>query len=95
MTEEQTQETSIKQPIDLTDPKLSELFEYFMEPGTVRVVPMTVKEDEVDTRLLLLVQGDKQTASFIFSELWERVAELSQLEEQALAQKNEPSIITR
>lgn len=78
-----------------SDPKLSELFEYYdIEGGFVRVVPLTVQEDERDTRLMLLVRGDVQTASLIFSEVWDRIIELSQIEQQQEANRGGSGLIT-
>jgi predicted TIM-barrel fold metal-dependent hydrolase len=85
--------TDTKQPLS-EDPTLSELFEFYREEGMVRVVPMTVKEDPADTRLLLLVQGDVETASVIFAQVYSAVTDLADLQAQQEA-ANESRIITR
>ena len=95
MTDEKpVQETMIKQPLP-SNPTLSELFEYYdIEDGLVRVIPLTIQEDEKDTRLALIVRGDIQTASLIFSEIWDRVVELSQIEQQQEANRGGSGLIT-
>lgn len=91
MNEEATTEKTLN-----ADSTLNEVFEFFdMEGGGVRVAPMTVKEDPKDTRLLLMVRGDIETASVIFSEVVDRIAELSDLEKQAEASRDKSRIITR
>lgn len=79
------------------DKTIHELFEFFKpEPGHVQLVPMTIKEDPEDTRLLLLIRGGLETSSVIFAELMSTIRELSDLEKQAEAAKeNGPRIITR
>ena len=92
--EEQVQETAIKQPLP-SNPTMDELFTYFdLDEAPVRVAPITIKEDPEDTRLLMLVRGEQGTASFIFAELYNRIVELSQLEQQQEANRGGSGIIT-
>ena len=77
------------------NPTLSELFTYYgIEDGGCRVVPLTIQEDPADTRLLLLVRGEQMTASVIFSEVWNRITEMSQQAEQQKANDDGAGIIT-
>lgn len=78
-----------------SDPKLSELFSYYgIEEGGCRVVPLTVNEDPADTQLILLVRGEHQLASVIFSELWSRLNEMTQQAAQQEANRGGAGIIT-
>jgi len=84
----------VEEPTLPEDPRLSELFEFYREEGMVRVVPMTVKEDPTDTRLLLLVTGDIETSSVIFAQLYQAVTDLADIQAQQEA-NDESRIITR
>lgn len=77
------------------DPTLSELFEFIKTEGGVRILPITVKQDENDTRLLLAIQGEHRTASIIMAQLMTEVSDLHDLSEQEEAGENEqkPKII--
>lgn len=75
---------------------IQEMFEYFhVEEGGVRVAPMTIKEDADDTRLLMLVRGDMETASIIFAAMYDAVQQLSDVAaQQEAAQDEQPRIVT-
>lgn len=76
---------------------VNEFFEFFKRgDAEVQVVPITIKEQEDDTRLLLLVKGSHEGASTIFAEVMLRVGELFDLQRQAeAAVEPESRIITR
>ena len=94
MSEKQVRETPIKKPLP-ADPLVSELFQYFdMEGAGVRVAPVTIQEDPQDTRLLFLVRGEHTTASLIFAALYERLEELSAVEQQQEANRGGSGLIT-
>lgn len=74
---------------------INDFFEAFdMEGGGVRVVPATIKEDRDDTRLMLAVRGDLETASIIFAAVWETIQNLSDVAKQReAAEDDDPGII--
>lgn len=60
-----------------------------------QVVPVTVKQQDDDTRLCIFIKGDHATASTLMAELMTRVEELFDLSKQAEAEGDSgPSIIT-
>lgn len=70
---------------------LNEFFEFFDRgENAVQVVPITIKQQEDDTRLCLLVKGNHDAASVIFAEIMTRVDELFDLQAQAEAE-SEPA----
>lgn len=76
---------------------LNEFFEFFdREDNAVQVVPVTVKQQEDDTRLAIFIHGEHEAASVIMSELMIRIDELFDLQAQAEASvESESRIITR
>lgn len=78
-----------------SDSTVNELFEFFDVEGAVACVPITIQETPDDTRLVMLVRGEHDTASLLFAALMERIQELADLEAQQDAlQDDEPRIIT-
>ena len=75
---------------------VNEFFEYFERgENAVQVVPITIKQQSDDTRLMLMVRGEHEAASVIFAEVMSRVDELSALQAQAEAENEHKSgIIT-
>lgn len=65
---------------------LNEVFDFLAgaaEPGAaVQVVPMTVQEQEKDTRLAVFVKGEQMTASMIFAAMMETLENLHERQEQ-------------
>lgn len=75
---------------------LTEFFEYFDRgENAVQVVPITIKQQDDDSRMVILVRGKHDMASVIFAELMTRVDELFDMQAQMEAQQreSEPSII--
>jgi len=75
---------------------LNECFEFFDRgENAVQVIPMTIKQQEDDTRLAIFIGGRHEEASIIMSELMLRLEELNDLQAQAEATVgSEPRIIT-
>lgn len=66
---------------------LNEFFDFFDRgENAVQVIPVTVKEQEDDTRLCIFIHGEHQTSSTLFACLMEKVEELyaiaAQMEEE-------------
>jgi len=74
---------------------VTEFFEFFERgENAVQVVPVTIKQQDDDTRLMILVKGEHDAASVIFAELMTRIDELFDLQAQAEAtRESEPSTI--
>ena len=70
---------------------LNDFFEFFDRgENAVQVVPITVKQQDDDTRLAIFIAGNHKEASVIMAELMIRIDELFDLQEQAEATVNEP-----
>jgi hypothetical protein len=68
------------------DSTVNDVFEFLdLTGGGVRVVPLTIDQDEKDTRLLMVIRGEHNTASTIQALLMEKVQELFDLQTQAEA----------
>jgi len=76
---------------------VNEFFEYFDRgENAVQVVPVTIKQQQDDTRLAVFVKGEHDAASVIFAEIMTRIDELFDLQAQAEAQREpESRIVTR
>lgn len=74
------------------DTTIDELFNYVAVEQGVNVLPITWRQDPNDTQLMLVVQGDHDTASIIFANLMMTIEDLMELSEQA-PPEDEPSII--
>ena len=69
---------------------LNDFFEFFDRgENAVQVVPMTIKQQDDDTRLAIFINGNHKEASVIMAELMTRIDELFDLQEQAEATVNE------
>ena len=72
----------VKEPLG-EDPTLSELFDQLLLPESgVNVRPLSLQQDEDDTRLLICIRGHHGTASFIMAEVMSKIQELFDLQEQ-------------
>jgi hypothetical protein len=75
---------------------LNEFFEFFdREENAVQVVPVTIKQQEDDTRLAIFIHGKHEPSSVIMAELMSKIDELFDLQAQAEASREpESRIIT-
>lgn len=75
---------------------LNEFFEFFDRgENAVQVVPMTIKQQQDDTRLAIFIRGEHEAASVIMAELMTKIDELFDMQAQVEASReSEPSIIT-
>ena len=74
---------------------ISEVFEFFdTGEGAVQVVPVTIKQQDDDTRLAIFIKGEHETASVIMAELMSRVEELFDLSQQVPEPDDSTAIIT-
>ena len=76
---------------------LNEFFEFFDRgENAVQVVPITVKQQQDDTRLAIFIHGKHEESSVIMAELMTRIDELFDLQAQAEATvEPETRIVTR
>jgi len=71
---------------------VNEFFEFFERgENAVQVVPVTIKQQEDDTRLAIFVRGNHEAASVIFAELMTRVDELFDMQAQVEASRESES----
>ena len=71
---------------------VNEFFEFFERgENAVQVVPITIKQQEDDTRLAIFVRGNHEAASVIFAELMTRVDELFDMQAQVEASRESES----
>jgi len=75
---------------------MNEFFEFFDRgENAVQVVPITVKQQDDDTRLAIFIHGKHEDASVIMAELMGKIDELFDLQAQAEATREpESRIIT-
>lgn len=65
---------------------INEFFEFFDRgEASVQVVPITIKQQEDDTRLAIFIHGKHAESSVIMAELMTRIDELFDLQAQAEA----------
>ena len=76
---------------------MNEIFEYLDRgENAVQVVPMTIKQQEDDTRLAIIIHGEHQAASVIMAELMTKIDELFDMQAQMEAEvEPESRIVTR
>ena len=75
------------------DPLISQVFEFIdLSGGAVQVMPVTVAQDEDDTRLALFIRGEHETASIIFAKLMSEIQDLFDFQQQAKADAD-PTIL--
>jgi len=73
---------------------LNEFYEFFDRgENAVQVVPITVKQQEDDTRLAIFIHGEHEAASVIMAELMTKIDELFDMQAQAEAVSDEKSRI--
>lgn len=76
------------------DTTIDELFNYVAVEQGVNVLPITWRQSPDDTQLMLVVQGDHDTASIIFANLMMTIEDLMELSEQAPVEDESPIIQT-
>jgi len=64
------------------DSTLKEVFDFIKVPEGVRVHAVTLEQDPKDTRMMLLIQGEHETASVIMANLMTLVNDLRDTEDQ-------------
>ncbi len=65
---------------------INELFEALILPdGGANVRPITLQQDELDTRMMILIRGKHETASYIMAQIMSAIQELFDLQEQEVA----------
>lgn len=76
---------------------INEFFEFFDRgENAVQVVPMTIKQQQDDTRLAIFIHGEHEAASVIMAELMTKIDELFDMQAQVEASRgSEPRILTR
>ncbi len=74
---------------------ITDLFDYYdaSAEGGCQVVPVTIKQQSDDTRMLLLIRGEHQMASAIMAEVMSKVNELFDYSQQAEASEQKSDII--
>lgn len=73
---------------------VNEFFEFFDRgENAVQVVPITIKQQEDDTRLAIFIAGEHEAASAIMAELMTRIGELSDMQAQVEASREPESVI--
>ena len=88
MTEEQKEEGS---GLD-EHSTITEVFDFLEVPeGGVQVVPVTISQNQVDTRLAIFIRGDHEIASIIMAKLMVEIDDLCDLAEQRAANPPEKS----
>ena len=72
------------------DSTLTEVFDFIdMEEGGVNVIPVTVEQDDHDTRLAIFIRGEHGLASFLMAQLMTEIQNLFDLQQQAEARAME------
>lgn len=73
---------------------INELFEAIqLSEAPTRVVPVSLTQNEKDTRMLIIIRGEHETASAIMAEIMSKVQELFDVQEQVIASaSNDPTI---
>ena len=74
------------------DASLKEVFDEIAVDEGVRVVAVTIQQEPKDTRMMILVQGEHDTASVIMANLMTLVNELEDTEKQR-EQDDKPRIV--
>ena len=65
---------------------INEVFEFFdMDGCGLRVIPLTIKQQDDDTRLAIFLKGDHELTSVMMAELMTRIDELHDLAAQGAA----------
>ena len=74
---------------------VNDVFDFIDAGDGLRVIPLTVKQQEDDTRLAIFIKGEHGIASMMMAELMLRIEEMHDLAEQGQATKDAaPTIIT-
>ena len=71
---------------------LKELFDFIRVEEGVNVMPVTLDQDPKDTRMMILIQGEHETASVIMAKLMTVVTDLFDTEKQR-EQDDKPRIV--
>jgi len=73
---------------------VNEFFEFFdRENNAVQVVPVTIKQQEDDTRLVIFIHGEHEPASVIMAALMSKIDELFDMQAQVEASREPKSRI--
>jgi hypothetical protein len=77
----------VKEKVGLTqDSTIAELFEALHKPdGGANVRPITLQETDDDTRMVVIIRGSHEVASFVMAEVMSHVQDLFDAQEQAEA----------
>ena len=86
MTEEKTNGLS-------EESTLQELFDHIAVSEGVNVMPVTLKQDENDTRLMIIIQGRHDTASVILAQLMTLVQDMFDTAEQVEKDSDKSRIV--
>lgn len=87
MTEEQEEKNGLT-----PDSTLMEVFDFIKVPEGVRVHAVTLAQEPKDTRMMILIQGEHETASVIMAQLMTLVNDLRDTEDQR-EQDDKPRIV--
>jgi len=92
-----TEEEATPQKNNLPDdPTISQVFEFIdISGGAVQVMPVTIDQSPLDTRLAIFIRGEHETASTIMAKLLSDVQDLFDMQEQhrAAAEKSSDIIL--
>ena len=72
---------------------LDELFEHIRVDEGMNVIPITLKQDPKDTRLMIVIQGNANMAGVMFAQLITAIQDMSDLVEQQEIKDDESRIV--
>ncbi len=92
MTEEKTASNGLSQ-----NSSLREVFEFVDLPeGQMNIMPITVKQDEEDTRLAIFIRGPHDEASMVMAKLIGDVQDLfDKVEQKAATEEDKKFVLTK
>jgi len=64
------------------DSTLTEIFDYIKVEEGVNVMPVTLGQDDKDTRMMILIQGEHETASVIMAQIMTLINDMFDTEKQ-------------
>ena len=76
-----------------SDSTLKEVFDFIKVPTGVTVKAVTLEQDPKDTRMMLLIQGEHNTASVIMANLMTLINDLKDSEKQQEQEDDKPRIV--
>ncbi len=71
---------------------LKEMFDYIKVDKGVNVMPVTLGQDDKDTRMMILIQGEHETASVIMAQIMTLVNDMFDTEKQRV-EDDKPRIV--